>query len=342
MKRLFLLVVFFSLSAGAFAQQDYVGRYDFFTGFSYLDSPKLNLMQRGFNTQLGYNARRWLAFGFDYSIQTGHASLIAKDLKPQYETLLNQTLAAAQAGLIPGFPAALVPPGYVLWAPFDATTQTFTAGPQLQYRHFKKFTPFIHPSIGAIHENISIGDHGDPFIGKIVIPGLISQKVLKTTRPNDTTYFYGLGGAVRRPDLQLRQERNQIAKLFHGNRRLRLRTKPSSSPLAFALELFLHLPATLMPIAHLTLELRIEAAQSLKDRRQVLRSLKDRLRSGFNVSVAEVDPTDLWQTATLGVVAISSSRDYLDGLMKQVESAATRIANNHGAEITDSYLDFLD
>ncbi len=97
-----------------------------------------------------------------------------------------------------------------------------------------------------------------------------------------------------------------------------------------------------MPIAHLTLELRIEGAQSLKDRRQVLRSLKDRLRSGFNVSVAEVDPTDLWQSATLGVVAISSSRDYLDGLMKQVESAATRIANNHGAEICDSFLDFLD
>jgi hypothetical protein len=97
-----------------------------------------------------------------------------------------------------------------------------------------------------------------------------------------------------------------------------------------------------MPIAHLTLELRIEGAQSLKDRRQVLRSLKDRLRSSFNVSVAEVDPTDLWQSATLGVVAISSSRDYLDGLMKQVESAAIRIANNQGAEITDSFVDFLD
>jgi uncharacterized protein YlxP (DUF503 family) len=97
-----------------------------------------------------------------------------------------------------------------------------------------------------------------------------------------------------------------------------------------------------MPIAHLTIELRIEAAHSLKDRRQVLRSLKDRLRSGFNVSVAEIDPTDLWQSATLGVVAISSSRDYLNGLMKQVESAATRISNNHGAEVTDSFVDFLD
>jgi uncharacterized protein YlxP (DUF503 family) len=97
-----------------------------------------------------------------------------------------------------------------------------------------------------------------------------------------------------------------------------------------------------MPIAHLTLELRIEGAQSLKDRRQVLRSLKDRLRAGFNISVAEIDPTDLWQTATLGVVAISSSRHYLDGLMAQVESAATRIANNNGADVTDAYLEFLD
>jgi hypothetical protein len=97
-----------------------------------------------------------------------------------------------------------------------------------------------------------------------------------------------------------------------------------------------------MPIALLTLELRIEAAQSLKDRRQVLRSLKDRLRSAFNISVAELNPSELWQSATLGAVAISSSRSYLEGLMKQVESAATRIANNHGAEIGDSFVEYLD
>ena len=97
-----------------------------------------------------------------------------------------------------------------------------------------------------------------------------------------------------------------------------------------------------MPIAHLNLELRIEGAHSLKDRRQVLRSLKDRLRNSFNVSVAELDPSELWQSATLGVVAISPSRHYLEGLMKEVESAATRVANQHGAEVTDSFLDFLD
>ena len=94
-------------------------------------------------------------------------------------------------------------------------------------------------------------------------------------------------------------------------------------------------------IAYLTLELRIEAAHSLKDKRQVVRSLKDRLRASFNVSVAELDSTDLWQRATLGVVSISHSRDYLRGLMENVERSATKIANNSGAEITDSFIEYL-
>jgi uncharacterized protein YlxP (DUF503 family) len=94
-----------------------------------------------------------------------------------------------------------------------------------------------------------------------------------------------------------------------------------------------------MPIAFLSLELRIEGAHSLKDKRQVLRSLKDKLRGGFNVSVAELEQTDLWQRATVGVVSISSSRGYLSGLMQQVERAASRIANDHGAEITDSFVE---
>jgi uncharacterized protein YlxP (DUF503 family) len=94
-------------------------------------------------------------------------------------------------------------------------------------------------------------------------------------------------------------------------------------------------------IAFLTLELRIEAAHSLKDKRQVLRSLKDRLRASFNVSVAELDAADLWQRATVGVVSISGSRDYLRGLMEKVERSATRIANNAGAEITDSFIEYF-
>jgi hypothetical protein len=96
-----------------------------------------------------------------------------------------------------------------------------------------------------------------------------------------------------------------------------------------------------MPIAFLTLDLHIEAALSLKDKRQVLRSLKDRLRTSFNVSVAELEPCALWNRATIGVVGISDSRDYLDGLMKNVERHATRIANNHGADVADSFVEYL-
>jgi uncharacterized protein len=94
-----------------------------------------------------------------------------------------------------------------------------------------------------------------------------------------------------------------------------------------------------VPIATLTLELRMEGSHSLKDKRQVLRSLKDKLRSRFNVAVAELDQTDLWQRATVGVVSISGSRDYLRGLMEQVERAAARIANDNGAEVVDSFVE---
>ena len=94
-------------------------------------------------------------------------------------------------------------------------------------------------------------------------------------------------------------------------------------------------------VALLTLELHIEGAHSLKDKRQVLRSLKDRLRGQFNVAVAELDHTDLWQRATLGVVSISDSRDYLEGLMRSVERQSMRLANNAGAEVVDSFLEYL-
>src|ERR1700744_6339520 len=97
-----------------------------------------------------------------------------------------------------------------------------------------------------------------------------------------------------------------------------------------------------MPIAQLTLEIRIEQSRSLKDRRQVVRSLKDKLRQGFNISVAEMDEAVTWQSATIGVTAISRSRDYLTGLMRQVEDAAVRICNDLGAQVADSWWTFLE
>jgi uncharacterized protein YlxP (DUF503 family) len=97
-----------------------------------------------------------------------------------------------------------------------------------------------------------------------------------------------------------------------------------------------------MPVAHLTLELRIEHAQSLKDRRQVVRSMKDQLKQGFNISIGEMDDAVTWQSATLGIVAISRSRDYLHGLIEEVERSARRMANELGAELTDAFWDYVE
>ena len=94
-------------------------------------------------------------------------------------------------------------------------------------------------------------------------------------------------------------------------------------------------------VALLTLELRVEHAQSLKDKRQVVRSLKDRLRAHFNVATAELDASGLWNRATIGVVSVSGSRGYLEGLMKNVEREAMKLANNAGAEVADSWVEFL-
>ena len=93
-----------------------------------------------------------------------------------------------------------------------------------------------------------------------------------------------------------------------------------------------------MPIGLLTLEIHIPDARSLKDKRQVLRSLKDRLRAHFNVAVAELDQQDAWQRATLGIVSISNSQELLDSVFRQVLAESERIL---GDDVADYSLDFF-
>lgn len=96
-----------------------------------------------------------------------------------------------------------------------------------------------------------------------------------------------------------------------------------------------------MPVARLILEIEIPHAQSLKDRRQVVRSLKDKLRRSFNLSVAELDEGLVWNRATVGIATISSSVAYLTGQNEKIERAAQRIATTGGAEILDAYAEIL-
>lgn len=96
-----------------------------------------------------------------------------------------------------------------------------------------------------------------------------------------------------------------------------------------------------MPIAKLTIELEIPHAHSLKERRQVVRSMKDKLRHSFNLSIAELDDGIVWNRATLGIAAISSSTSYLTGQIQSIDDAVQRLAAGLSAEIVDSYAEIL-
>ena len=82
---------------------------------------------------------------------------------------------------------------------------------------------------------------------------------------------------------------------------------------------------TTMPIGLLTLEIYIPEAHSLKDKRQVLRSLKDRLRGKFNVAVAELDGQDSWQRSVVGVVSLSNNNTHLEQSLRNVLEDSERL-----------------
>jgi uncharacterized protein YlxP (DUF503 family) len=79
-----------------------------------------------------------------------------------------------------------------------------------------------------------------------------------------------------------------------------------------------------MPVGLLTLEVHIPEAQSLKDKRQVLRSLKDRLRGKFNVAVAELEHHDVWQRSVIGIVTLSNEEHHVEESLQQVLAEADR------------------
>lgn len=91
-------------------------------------------------------------------------------------------------------------------------------------------------------------------------------------------------------------------------------------------------------IGVLTLELRLEHAHSLKDKRQVVQSLKERLRHKFNVAVAEIDGQELWQRATVAAVTVSPSHDFAEKVLRSVEEEAAALL---GGTLADSTVEWL-
>lgn len=88
-------------------------------------------------------------------------------------------------------------------------------------------------------------------------------------------------------------------------------------------------------IGVLTLDLHIEDSHSLKDKRSVVKGLKDRLRHRFNVSVAEIAGQDTWQHAVVAAVTVSSAREHAEKVLQSVENDAAHFLGGAlvGAEV---------
>ncbi len=87
-----------------------------------------------------------------------------------------------------------------------------------------------------------------------------------------------------------------------------------------------------------TWELHLEGCRSLKDKRRILRSLRDRMRARFNVSVAETDHNDLWQRAELTVCVVSNERTHAQDVLRQVDGL---VAGAAGARVMDQSTSYL-
>lgn len=73
-----------------------------------------------------------------------------------------------------------------------------------------------------------------------------------------------------------------------------------------------------MVISVLQVEMHLPNAHSLKDKRSVVKSLKDQLRGRFNVAVAELAADEKWQRATIGVSTLGDERAYVEGVFREV------------------------
>lgn len=93
-----------------------------------------------------------------------------------------------------------------------------------------------------------------------------------------------------------------------------------------------------MVVGVCTVELFISGSQSLKDKRQVVHGLRDRLREKFNLSVAEVDGQDLWQKAVVGMACVSNESRHANQVLEQ---ALNLIKSMPAVEVIRTQLELL-
>ena len=93
-----------------------------------------------------------------------------------------------------------------------------------------------------------------------------------------------------------------------------------------------------MVVGLASIEIHIPECGSLKRKRQFLKSIKDRVKNRFNVSIAEVDHNDLWQRTTLGVSVVANQKLFADQVLAGVVDL---ISKESGIEILDYSIELL-
>jgi len=87
------------------------------------------------------------------------------------------------------------------------------------------------------------------------------------------------------------------------------------------------------------LELFLHENFSLKGKRQVLRSIVQRTKNRFNVSIAEVEDQDLWQKAVLGICAVGNDRQRVNSILDKVVNF---VEHTHLADVADSEIAIIN
>ena len=92
-----------------------------------------------------------------------------------------------------------------------------------------------------------------------------------------------------------------------------------------------------MVVAVGEVQVHLPESRSLKDKRQVLKSLKERVRNRFNVSISEVDFTDLWQRSTVGIAVVSTETTHADDVLAKVVEFIERDGRVQVLEVSVEY-----
>jgi hypothetical protein len=88
------------------------------------------------------------------------------------------------------------------------------------------------------------------------------------------------------------------------------------------------------------IEIGLDGCRSLKDKRQIVRSIVERTRVRYHVAIAEVEDQDLWQRATLGIAYVSGSGPHAHEVIQKVVEFVTTA--NPEAEVLDSVVELVE